>query len=117
VLVPPPPPLWQVLAQFWGLSERQTRQGWRALYRARWARAADWRRVLVHFEGQHPSLRSPERVFRFLAINVQPEVIVGVIEALIEEGLLSRPEGTAIEDCILAHVGRNGDWAPQKERV
>jgi hypothetical protein len=34
-MVPPPPPLWLTLAAFWGLSERQTRQSWGALYRAR----------------------------------------------------------------------------------
>jgi hypothetical protein len=113
-MVPPPPPLWQVLATFWGLSERQTRQSWTALYRARWARAAGWRQTLAHFEGQHPTLRTPERVFRFLATNVLPEMVVGVIEALIAERLLSRADGGQIEEKSLAHVGREGDWAPLK---
>jgi hypothetical protein len=54
---PPPPPLWLTLAQFWGLSERQTRQSWSALYRARWSTAAAWRQTLAHFEGQHPARR------------------------------------------------------------
>jgi hypothetical protein len=113
-MVPPPPPLWQVLATFWGLSARQTRQTWSALYRARWARAAGWRQTLAHFEGQHPTLRSPERVFHFLATNVQPETIINVVESLIEERLLPRREGHQIEECILAHVGREGDWAQPK---
>jgi hypothetical protein len=110
-MVPPPPPLWQVLAAFWGLSERQTRQTWTALYRARWQVAAAWRMTLVHFEGQHPTLRSPERVWRFLSVNVMPETIVSVIESLIAEQLLSRVEGGQIEEKILACVGATGDWA------
>jgi len=108
---PPPPPLWTVLAQFWGLSERQTRQCWSAFYRARWARAAGWRQALAHFEAQRPSLRTPERVWHFVYHNVMPETVVGVIEALISEGLLSRQEGGAIEEKIFACVGRDGDWA------
>jgi hypothetical protein len=39
-MTPPPPPLWLTLAQVWGLSERQTRQSWAALSRARWSTAA-----------------------------------------------------------------------------
>jgi hypothetical protein len=66
---------------------------------------------LCHFEGQAPTLRTPERVFHFLATSVQPETVVGVIEALVSEGLLTRREGHAIEECILAHVGATGDWA------
>jgi hypothetical protein len=108
----PPPPLWQVLAQFWGLSERQTRQSWSALYRARLRPSSTWRLTLCHFEGQHPTLRSPERVWHFLATNVQPQAVVDVIEALISEGLLSRGEGGQIEEAILGCVGREGDWAP-----
>jgi hypothetical protein len=111
-MIPPPPPLWLTLAEFWGLSTQQSRQTWSALYRARWATAAAWRMTLAHFEGQHPTLRSPERVWHFLAVNVQPETVLGVIEALISERLLSRVEGNAIEDCILTQVGATGDWAP-----
>ena len=111
-MVPPPPPLWLSLAQFWGLSTRQSRLAWAALYRARWSAASAWRVTLVHFEGQAPALRSHERVWHFLAVNVQPETVLDVIEALISERLLSRQEGTAIEECILAHVGTGGDWAP-----
>jgi hypothetical protein len=103
--------LWTTLAQFWGLSERQTRQVWSALYRARWAKAAAWRQTLAYFEGQRPSLRSPERVFGFLVVNVQPETVLGVVEALISERLLTRAEGGEIEESILGCVGRDGDWA------
>jgi hypothetical protein len=110
-MAPPAPPLWTVLATFWGLSGRQTRQSWTALYRARWQVAAAWRQTLAHFEGQHPRLRSPERVFRFLATNVMPQTVIGVIEALIAERLLSRQEGGQIEERILACVGAEGDWA------
>jgi hypothetical protein len=108
---PPPPPLWLTLAQYWGLSERQTRQVWTAIYRARWQVAAAWRMSLTHFEGQHPRLRSPERVQHFLRENVMPETIVNVVEALISERLLSRVEGGQIEEKILVHVGATGDWA------
>jgi hypothetical protein len=110
-MVPPPPPLWLTLAQFWGLSTHQSRQVWSALYRARWQVAAAWRLTLVHFEGQHPTLRSPERVFHFLAANVMPETVIGVIEGLIAERLLTRVEGNQITECILNHVGATGDWA------
>jgi hypothetical protein len=108
---PPPPPLWTVLALFWGLSDRQTRQAWTALYRARWQVAAAWRQTLAHFEGQHPRLRSPERVWDFVSRNVMPATVIGVIEALISERLLSRQEGGQIEERILACVGADGDWA------
>ena len=94
----------------------QTRQSWAALYRARWSTAAAWRMALVAFEGK-PRLRSPERVLHFLAVNVQPETVLSVIEALMHERLLSSVEGHAIEESILAHVGRDGDWAPQKEQI
>jgi hypothetical protein len=110
-MTPPPPPLWNVLTTFWGLSERQTRQSWTALYRASGARAAGWRQTLAHFEGQRPALRSRERVWDFVYRNVMPATVVGVLEALIEEGLLSRQDGGQIEECILACVGREGDWA------
>jgi hypothetical protein len=109
--------LWLTLAEFWGLSTQQSRQAWSALYRARWTTAANWRRVLVHFEGQRPTLRSPERVFAFLAAQVMPETILGVIEGLISEGLLTRREGNAIEERVLRHVGPTGDWAAVKARV
>jgi hypothetical protein len=116
-MIPPPPPLWLTLAQFWDLNTQQSRQTWAALYRARWSTAAAWRMTLAHFEGQHPALRSPERVFRFLAVNVQPETVLGVIEALIREGLLSRQEGGQVEEKILGCVGREGDWAPPTGRT
>jgi hypothetical protein len=116
-MTPPPPPLWLTLAQYWRLSERQTRQTWAALYRARWQVASAWRMVLVHFEGQHPSLRSPERVWNFLSVNVQPETCINVIEALISERLLSRREGSQIEEHILSHVSADGDWAIPKGDV
>jgi hypothetical protein len=98
------------LCQFWGLSERQTRQTWAALSRARWTVAASWRLALCHFEGQAPALRSPERVLHFLAVNVRPQTVLGVLEALIQERLLSRAEGSAIEECLLTRVGATGDW-------
>jgi hypothetical protein len=106
--------LWLTLAQFWGLSERHTRQVWAALYRAKWARAAGWRQTLAHFEGQRPSLRSPERVWDFVYRNVMPETIIEVVEGLVQERLLTRAEGTQLEEHILACVGRDGDWAPPR---
>ena len=110
-MTPPPPPMWTVLAQFWGLSARQSRQCWGALYRARWARAAGWRQTLAHFEGQRPSLRSPARVWDFVYRNIMPETIIAVVEGLIAERLLTRAEGNAVEAKILDHVGADGDWA------
>ena len=116
-MVPPPPPLWLTLAQFWGLSARQTRQSWAALYRARWADGGGLAHDAGAFRGPGAGAAQSERVWHFLAMNVQPETVVGVIEALISERLLSRQEGTAIEECILGHVGRRRRLGTDERRV
>jgi hypothetical protein len=39
-----------------------------------------------------------------------PQTVIAVLEALVDEGQLLRRQATAIEEAVLCHVDREGQW-------
>jgi hypothetical protein len=117
VMIPAPPPLWATLCQLWHLDPTETSRFWRALYKAKWTESAGLRQRLVHFEGQTSDQRL-KGVDSFVREHLAPQDIVGALEALASEGLLSPREKATIEEAVLSRVDAAGRWKyPPKTKV
>src|SRR5262249_56536175 len=78
------PPLVQAFATSWGLSEPLTRRWWQALCEARWSEAVVFREAVIHFIPERDGARD------IVHTTCSPHGLVSVLEALVEEGVLSR---------------------------
>jgi hypothetical protein len=108
-MTPPPPPLWVTLCELWRLDDGEARRCWRALYRAKWSASASLRQRLAHFEGQsaHQRLKQVDTLVRQ---GLTPQDVLGALEALAGEGLLSPKDRVKVETKVLEQVGRTGEW-------
>ena len=103
------PPGWQILnEELWHLSDRAQKVFWWAL-----ARAQPWRPVTLR--QQLALVGSVRLTDDCLARLCQPAVVLAALEALVQEGRLSRSQCTQIEDTILCSVQANGRWRGDPE--
>lgn len=98
------PPLLQGLAQAYDLPEPLLRHWWRALCAAQWSEATAWREALIAF---HPDAPQARAVWETAC---SPAAVVHILEVLVAERTLTRQAATGIEDVLLPHVGREGEW-------
>jgi hypothetical protein len=98
------PPLLQALCASWQLPEPLQVHLWRALCQATWSQAAQWRECVLAFHPAHQDAR------QFVAVACSPLCLVAVLEQLVQEGVLSRPAASQIEERLLTYVDAQGQW-------
>jgi hypothetical protein len=106
------PRLWYTLRRFFVLSSAQTACWWTALQHATRAPAQRWFRQLLFYDARPSWNQDPEAIERYILRAMPASDIVEAIEALVEEGLLTRPEATGLEERVLQHVDAHGAWVP-----
>ena len=98
------PPVLTALMESWGLTAGERTHLWRALCQSAWSTPQQWREALIAY---HPTR---EDAAAFLHGTCSPQQVIGVLEALVSEQRLSRHTATRIEERLLAHTTRQGDW-------
>jgi hypothetical protein len=98
------PPIFQALAQLWGLVDHEERGWWRGLCCATWSTSVAWRERLIAFAPEQPDAR------RFVEAQCVPAALVAVLEDLVREGAMTRQCASTIEEKILVLVDAHGVW-------
>jgi hypothetical protein len=105
--MPVVPPVYTKLAAFWGLSADEARRVWFALKQAQGTDAVAFRQYLVFYDDNRAYKAAAQHLLHTICA---PKRLLAVLEALQEEGLLSRRETTAVEETILGGVDAQGRW-------
>jgi hypothetical protein len=113
---PPTPTLWRTLTRYVGLHEDAAAQWWTVLHQAQSAKPQAWLRQLQFYDARQSWNQAPEVQQRYLVRSMPPKQLVEVLEALVEEGLLTRRCGNALEDAVLLCVDAHGQWNEDTER-
>jgi hypothetical protein len=115
-MTPAPPKLWAWLTQEWvPLSASQAWVLWRALAKAQWTCAAEWRAQFLAFDAPDRVL-SRDLVEAFFGEIASPRQLMDLLEALRREGTLLGRDACQIEEQLLGHVERQGQWKHQQQR-
>ena len=106
-----PSPIYRTICEFFRLTDIQA-SGWRqALSEATWSEARAWAQEVQAFDLSPPhGLDKLAQVVPFLQHISTPSRVVAVIEGLVQEGLLTRREGSVLEEKMLACVNAQGQW-------
>ena len=99
-----PPHIFMLFAAFWQLPEPQMRRLWDVLGRSRYSAPTALRQAWLLYQAA-PIFDIKSLVHAACA----PERIIGVLEALVLERLLSRAEATEFEEYILKCT-KDGHW-------
>jgi hypothetical protein len=102
-----PPYVLTRLAAFVGLSPAQQAQWWQAWKRAETPAAVALRQHLLFFDETRAQRPQARHMIHQVCAGT---ALVQVCEALVDEHLLSRPDATAIEDCIFQALDAQGHW-------
>jgi len=103
-----PPILWREFCQSWlGLSSHHTGRWWAAVCRSRWTRAVVVRGTLRGHELVDTQL---EQVWHLYRDILAPRAVLGLIEDLICERILTRRDTCIIAEAILRQVDVHGQW-------
>jgi len=102
---PAPPRVWGILMDYWQVPTALAVTWWRALGCSHHARALDVRQGVLLFDDA-PVAEAYHLVYGVCA----PQAVIEVLEALVDEGQLPRSQATAIEEAVLRHVDREGEW-------
>ena len=104
-------PMFRTIAEYCTLDAQQARTWWSALSTARWSVPRTWTLDLVYFD-QQPRSRTAtlDAVLPFLRTTSPPARVVQVLEALVQERLLTRQEANGILERVLACVTSRGEW-------
>jgi hypothetical protein len=78
---------------------------WQALGHSHHARALAIRQAVLLFDTA-PVVEAYHLVYGVCV----PQAVTEVLEALVDEGQLPRSQATAIEEAVLCHVDREGEW-------
>ena len=89
--------------ELWHLADEDLRRLWGALSRARFSRA-------VAFREQVRLMGVIRLSGRALAPLCHAASLLAVLECLVHERLLSRRQCTQIEERLLRHIDRHGQW-------
>ena len=93
---------WGTSTAYFGLAPPLSRTRWRALERAQWSEAHAFRHSLLLFDAR-PRL-TPDAVVRFVDQVASPQRLIELLEALVQEGRLSRHEANTLMEAVLARV-------------
>jgi hypothetical protein len=103
-----PPQLWQVVAHDWlGLAPPVAWQFWRALVRARWSTSVAWREQFLSLSRQQAAL-TRNLVGDFLGELCTLPTLIALVEALMQEHVLLRRDGTQIEERLFSAADATG---------
>lgn len=105
--MPPPPMVFALMAAFWGLTPAEEKRLWQALARATWSLVVSWRQQLLLYDETRAQLPAA-RVL--LHQTCAPVEVLGVLEHLAREGVLTRRTVAAYEERILTAVDAEGHW-------
>lgn len=110
-----PPPLWWVLTEQTITLPRAVSWGlWDALAQAQSPRPTRWRESLLTFDEAWNG--SMEQAAPFLAEMATLHTVVGVVEALVEEGVCPRLYGTRVEELLFSQTDATGAWTQPRGR-
>lgn len=108
-----PPKLWRCLVQEWLVLDPALSWAlWHACAKARWSLAREWREAFLAFDTPEVR-RSAEDVEEFFAAVATPKVLMGLLAALMQEGVLLRQDGRRIEEAVLLQMNAVGEWHHQ----
>jgi hypothetical protein len=111
-----PPRLWGWLwAEWCPLPASLAWVLWRAVLKAQWSTATQWREQFLAFEKPDRVL-SRDLVEAFLAEHASPQQMMALVEQLMEERRLLKRDGRQVQDRLLAHVDRHGEWKHRPRR-
>jgi hypothetical protein len=112
-----PPRLWACLTREWcPLPSSLAWTLWRAIVRARWSGAVEWRTVFLDFARRCTGVPSRAVVTVFFAQHCAPHDLMTLIEALVQEQVLLRRDGRRIEEILLGQCDAQGAWKHQRGR-
>lgn len=106
-----PTAMYRTLCEYFRLTDIQA-SGWRlALSQATWSEAQAWAKDVQAFDLEPPhGAAKLQAIVPFFQDVSPPSRVVAVIERLVQEKLLTRREGTVLEEHVLACVDRAGQW-------
>jgi hypothetical protein len=86
---------------------------WRALTKAQWSQAAQWREQFLAVDAPDRVLSRDvvDQCFREIA---SPHQLMDVVEALRREGTLLPHDARQVEEQLLRHVDGTGQWKHQR---
>ena len=102
---PAPPCVWGMLMDYWQVPAALAVVWWQALSQSHHPRALAVRQAVLLFDAA-PVAEAYHLVYGICA----PQTVIEVLEALVDEGQLLRRQATAIEEAVLCHVDREGEW-------
>jgi hypothetical protein len=102
------PRFWRCFAGYFGLDDGAMRRWWEALCASRMPLAETWRLAILTCD----EIEAPSRdaVRMFLLLKVPASDIITLIEALVDEGQLSKRRASSLEEHVLRHAQANGTW-------
>jgi hypothetical protein len=110
-----PPQLWTWMTTRWcPLPASQAWILWRALTRAEWPKAVQWRTAFLAYDAPD-RLLSRAIVEAFLAEVAQPKHLISLLEALAQEKMLLSHDARRIEGLLLEQVNKDGQWKQQQK--
>ena len=102
---PAPPCMWNMLMDYWQVPASLAVVWWQALSQSHHPRALAVRQAVLLFDAA-PVVEA----YHLLHGVGAPQAVIEVLEALVDEGQLPRSQATAIEEAVLCHVDREGEW-------
>jgi hypothetical protein len=102
------PQIWQLLMGYFELEVPLSRAWWTGLERSTWSETRAFYHMLRLFDARPGT--DIDQVMTFVQELTTPQTIVDVLEALVQERLLSRRKAIALEEAVLARVDREGRW-------
>jgi hypothetical protein len=109
-MTPLSPTLWQTLTRYFGLHASAATQWWEALQQAKSPKAHTWLEQMLFYDARPTWNQAPEAQQRFIVHSMPPVQVVEAIESLVDEGLLTRTRGTALQEAVLECVSSTGQW-------
>jgi hypothetical protein len=94
-----------MLMDYWQVPASLALIWWQALSQSHHPRALAVRQAVLLFDAA-PVAETYHLIYGICA----PQTVIEVLEALVDEGQLLRRQATAIEEAVLCHVDRDGEW-------
>ena len=104
----PLPSLWSFLCQDWlCLTHHETVCWWQTVSRAQSPKAVALRSTLLYHAGRE---ETDALLHHLVQHTLRPHALIAAIEAMVEEGSLSRAQANGWEDAVLQQTDHLGAW-------
>jgi hypothetical protein len=111
-----PPKLWDWMVAEWvRLPAPLSWVLWRALTRAEWTVAVQWRATFLDFDAPDRVL-GRDLVEAFLGQIASPQQLITLCEQLLAEKRLLRRDAHQLEELLLAQTDASGQWKHQHRK-